>query len=100
MSDSESHVTEFVNRTRIHDIEIIFSYWQLFWNLHFSNLFVYDMEFRIFEDEVIAELDGYDLIESVSLDNQIAVHVILDGIRSNIGYVDLGTRVLKSDFII
>lgn len=49
------------------------------------------MEFRIFQDQIIAELNGYNLVESVSLDHDETILIVFYDIRSDVGDIDAGS---------
>ena len=100
VSDSESHIFKFVYRGSVHDVEIVFSGRKIFRDFYPGNPIVDDIEFRIFEDEIVAELNRHDLIESVSLDDDESIFIIPDRTRSDIGDIDGGGGMLEreSDF--
>lgn len=97
ISDSKFHIFELVNSDGIHDIEVVFSGGKSFWDFYSGNLIVYDIEFRIFENEVITELNGYNLIETISLNDDEPILVILYGFRRDIRDIDNGTGVFKGE---
>lgn len=55
------------------------------------------VEFGVFEDEIIIELDGDDFIESVALEDDIASFAVVEDVRSDIGDVDLRCGVFECD---
>lgn len=99
ISDSKFHIFELINSDSIHDVEIVFSRGKSFWDFYSGNLIVYDIEFRIFENEVIAELNGNNLVETISLNDDEPILVILYGFRSDIRDIDSGTGIFKGETV-
>jgi len=97
VSDSESHVFELIDGSGIHDIEIVFPWREILRDFHPGNLLVYDLEFRVFEDQIIAELDGDDLVETIPLDDYEPVFVVSHQTGSDIGDIDGGIRVFERE---
>lgn len=95
MSDSESEILELVDGARVHDIEIVLSGWEVFRDLDSCDLIIYDLKLRVLEDQVIAELDRYDLVETVTLDDDEPILVVRDGFRSDVRDIDKGIRVFE-----
>ncbi len=95
MSDREAHIFELIDGVCVHNIEIVFSDREVFWNFHSGNLIVYDFEFSILEDEIITELNGNYLIKAISLDNYESFLGVLYRLRSYICDVDRGGRIFE-----
>lgn len=97
MSDSESHIFELIDGIGVHDVEIILSGGQFLRDFDSGDLIVYDLKLRIFEDEIIAELDRDNLIEAISLDHHEPIFVVLQGFRGDIRNIYEGVGVLESE---
>lgn len=60
-------------------------------------MFVNGGEFGIFEDQIIAELDRDDLVESVSLEYDESILVVGEDLGCDIGDIDLRRGIFKEN---
>lgn len=97
MSDSECHILELIDRARIHDIEIVFPWREVFWDLDPCHLIVYDLELRILEYQVVTELDGYNLVEAIPLYDDEFIGIIGEGFWCDIRDIYRRIRMLKGE---
>ncbi len=97
VSDSESHILELVDRARIHDIEIVLSWREIFWDLDSCDLIAYYLELCILEDEIITELDRYDFFKTISLDDDESVDIIVESFGSDVRDIYESTRMLECE---